>query len=633
MVRAMPTSTRSLLRPATLLLLGLPALACAPTEGDDMPLTFDEAPVSALDPLFEGAPDNGTLPEENKADEVLPARFDLMDLMTPVRSQGRRGTCTIFATVALMESLYRAEGTITSPDFSEQFLQWSSKVEGMSFTTSEGSNPNANLTAISRFGVVEETAWPYESAAWGPTNDPLCTGEERMRPVRCFTNGEPPAAARSATRYRLPAGRWINSRRNSLMSYMVNNRLPVVVSGDFFYQAWNHGGSMLPVSAELSRRGVVLYPTAEDLADSAMRPAGHGVLLLGFDQSMEVQRLDGMGRPMVDAMGRPVMERGFFLFKNSWGTGRFGTENPMGAGYGWISMRYVEEYMTAYVSGRPTLPRIEICNNRTDDDGDGAVDCADSGCGSDRACMDMPTMGGTSASPRAAIPDNSPTGASSTITVTEAGLVSSLAVTVDVTHPYRGDLKVELTHGGRTAILIDRVGAGADDLRQTFSVADFNGADATGPWTLRVIDTARSDVGTLNSWSIAVTRCTGSCGGTDTTRRYENTTGAPIPDNTAAGVSRDIVISDAGTIRAMSVNVDITHAFPYDLTVRLSRVGGREFTLVRQPSVEGTSLVQTYAVEGFVGEMAPGTYRLTVVDGAARDTGTLNRWSMDLTTR
>jgi len=49
--------------------------------------------------------------------------------------------------------------------------------------------------------------------------------------------------------------------------------------------------------------------------------------------------------------------------------------------------------------------------------------------------------------------------------------------------------------------------------------------------------------------------------------------------------------------------------------------------------VEGTSLVQTYAVEGFVGEMAPGTYRLTVVDGAARDTGTLNRWSMDLTTR
>lgn len=629
----MPKHPFSFVRPAALLALSLPALACAPTGGDDMPLTFDEAPVSALDPIFEGAPDNSMLEEENKADEVLPATFDLMDIMTPVRSQGRRGTCTIFATVALMESLYRAEGTIASPDFSEQFLQWSSKVEGMSFTTSEGSNPNANLSAISRFGIVDETAWAYETAAWGATNDPLCTGEERMRPVRCFTNGDPPAAALSATRYRLPAGRWINSRRNSLMSYMVNNRLPVVVSGDFFYQAWNHGGSMLPTSADYSRRGIVLYPNAEDIADSRMRPAGHGILLLGFDQNMEVQRLDAMGQPMVDAMGRPVMERGFFLFKNSWGTTRFGTENRFGAGYGWISMRYVEEYMTAYVSGRPTLPRIEICNNRSDDDGDGMVDCSDSNCTSDRACMDMPTMGGTTATPMAMIPDNSPTGTSSTINVTEAGMVSSVAVTVDITHPYRGDIKIELTHGSTTAILIDRVGAGDDNIRQTFSVADFNGADATGGWTLRVIDTARADVGTLNSWSIDVTRCMGSCGGTDTARHYENTTSAAIPDNSTAGVTSDIVVSDSGTIRAMSVSVDITHEFPYDLTVRLSRVGGREFTLVRQPSIDGTSLAQTYTVAGFVGEMAPGTYRLTVVDGAARDVGTLNRWSMDVTTR
>lgn len=117
------------------------------------------------------------------------------------------------------------------------------------------------------------------------------------------------------------------------------------------------------------------------------------------------------------------------------------------------------------------------------------------------------------------------------------------------------------------------------------------------------------------------------------TRHYENTTAASIPDDTAAGVSSDIEITDAGTIRAMTVDVDITHEFPYDLTVRLSRVGGREFTLLRQPSVEGTAVVQSFTVEGFVGEMAPGTYRLTVVDGAARDVGTLNGWSMDVTSR
>lgn len=620
-------------RTSLALALSLPLAACATEPTADDPLTFDEAPISAVDPIFDGAPDNSTLEEENKADEVLPATFDLIDIMTPVRSQGSRGTCTIFATTALMEALYRSEGTIMNPDFSEQFLQWSAKSEAMTFTTSEGSNPNSNLTAISRFGIVEESLWPYQNAPWGPSNDPLCTGEERMRPVRCFTNGEPPAAALAATRYRLPAGRWINSRRNSLMSYMVNNRLPVVVSGDFFYQAWNHGGSRLPVNASYSRRGIVMAPNADDIADSRMRPAGHGVLLLGFDQGMEVQRLDGMGRPEVDAMGRPVMERGFFLFKNSWGTGRFGVENPMGAGYGWIAMRYVEQYMTAYVSARPTLPRVESCNNRADDDRDGDVDCEDSDCSADRACMDMPTPGATMASPMLAIPDNNPTGASSTITVAEAGTVTSVAVTVDITHTYRGDLRLELTHGTTTVTLVDRVGAGEDNIRQTFTVANFNNADATGAWVLRVVDTAGSDTGTLNTWSLDITRCMSSCGGTETTRRYSNTTAAPIPDNTVAGVSRDITITEAGTIRAMSVSVDITHAFPYDLTVRLSRVGGREFTLVRQPSVDGTSLVQTFTVAGFVGEMAPGTYRLTVVDGAARDVGTLNNWSMEVTSR
>ncbi len=620
---------------AVLVALALPAFApgCAPSAAGGDPLTFEEAPVSDLGSLMAGAPDNSTLPDESKADEILPRTFDLMELMTPVRSQGRRGTCTIFATTALMESLYVAEGSMTMPDFSEQFLQWSSKVEGMSFTTSEGSNPRANLEAISRFGIVEETAWPYEVAAWGASNDAACAGEEAMRPVRCFTNGEPPAAALSAMRFRLPAGRWVNSRRNSLMSYMVNNRLPVVVSGTFYYQAWNHGGSMLPVSSALSARGVVMYPNAEDIADSGARPAGHGILLLGFDQDMTVQRVDGMGRPMVDAMGNPVNDVGFFLFKNSWGTGRFGTENPMGPGYGWSSMRYVEEFMTAYVSGRPTVTRVEICNNTTDDDRDGRADCMDSDCGSDRACMDVPTATTDAAMPALAIPDNSTTGATSTITVAAAGNVSSVAVTVNVTHPYRGDLRLVLEHGGRTVTLLDRVGAGEDDVHQTFSPADFNGIDAAGAWTLRVVDTAHADVGTLADWSVAITRCMGSCGGADLTTHHDGPAGLAIPDATTAGVTSDITITDAGTLRALAVNVAITHSFIGDLTIRLQRVGGREIVLLREQLIEGSSLTRTFAADGFIGEAAAGTWRLTVVDGAARDTGTLDAWSMDVTAR
>lgn len=609
---------------------------CQQQGGADDILTYEDAPVSSLAALQEGVPDPSTLPEEGKADEVLPARLDLLDIQTPVRNQGHRGTCTIFATTALMESLYRAEGSVPNPDFSEQFLQWSVKSELHQFTTGAGSNPQRNLEAISQFGIVEESAWPYETAQWGPTQDPMCNADaEEGIPTRCYTNGEPPAAARSAMRFRLPAGRYLSPRRRSIMSYMAQNHLPVVVSGTFFYQAWNHGGSMLPVSSDYMRRGIVLYPNAADQTDSRLRPAGHGILLVGFDQEMRVQRIDERGQLMVDAMGQPVYETGFFLFKNSWGTSRFGVANSLGAtGFGWISMRYVEEYFSAYVSGRPTaVRRTEICNNATDDDGDGRADCMDSDCSGDHACMDMPTATTNSAMPGIAIPDNSTTGASSTITVAGAGPISSLAVTVDVQHPYRGDLRIELVHAGRTVTLLDRQGAGEDDVRQTFSVADFNAMDAAGDWTLRVVDTARSDTGTLRSWSIAITRCAGgSCGGVDATHHYASTAHVAIPDATPAGASTDIVVRDAGTIRSATVTVDVTHPFLGDLTIRVSRVGGREFVLLREQIVDGTSLHRTFDVAGFAGEMAPGTYRLTVVDGAARDVGTLDGWSLDLTT-
>jgi subtilisin-like proprotein convertase family protein len=188
-------------------------------------------------------------------------------------------------------------------------------------------------------------------------------------------------------------------------------------------------------------------------------------------------------------------------------------------------------------------------------------------------------------------------------------------------------------HAGRTVTLLDRQGAGEDDIRQTFAVADFNAMDAAGAWTLQVVDTAAQDTGTLRSWSIAITRCAGgTCGAVDTTHHYASTTHVSIPDATPAGASSDIVVSDAGTIRTATVSVDITHPFLGDLTLRVARVGGREFVLLREQVVDGTSLHRTFDVAGFTGEMAPGTYRLTVVDGAARDVGTLDGWSLDLTT-
>ncbi len=609
----------------------LAAPGCAGTEdfpNEPAPNVEGEEPLSALDTLVEGAPPNEMLPEEGKADAVYPRQFDLVASQSPIRSQRSRGVCSIFSTVALMEHLYIREGSIPNPDFSEQYLQWSAKSEVRSFLDTEGSSAEKNLEAINRFGIVAEGAWAYEPTKWTTANDAACTGT--MMPVRCYTNGEPPAAARSAQRYTLPRGRWVNSSATSLKAHMSTKRTAVVIGGSFFYQAWNHGASALTVSSAYKRKGYVPYPNDEDKADSAMRPAGHSILLVGWDDDLEVPRLNGMGQPLVDAMGRPVVERGFFLFKNSWGTGSFGVENPRGDGYGWISYRYVKEFMTAYVSDLPTVtPPAEICDNTTDDDRDGRSDCDDTECALVPACAPSGSTTSHANTTGAAIPDNSATGLRSTLTVSPGGAISGVTVSVDITHPYRGDLTVKLVHpSGREAVLLDRQGAGDDNVRQSFTVTALNGLDAAGNWALVVIDGAASDTGRLNGWTLEVARGTATPMPAPTSRTYENTSAAPIPDNTPAGVSREIVVADAGAIRTMQVTVDITHPYRGDLTIALSKVGGSEVVLLRGDGADADDVRRTFDVTAFVGQELRGTWRLKVVDEARTDMGTLNFWRL-----
>ncbi|MFW5920479.1 MAG: proprotein convertase P-domain-containing protein [Polyangiales bacterium] len=588
----------------------------------------DSPPLTDLDTLVGGAPSNDELPGEGKADARYPETFDLADTQSPVRSQGRRGVCSIFSTVGLMEHLYIKEGTITDPNFSEQFLQWSVKTELGEFPNSGGSNARYNLEAIHEHGIVEEMLWPYEPNGWNESDDPDCTGEDQ--PTRCYTNGEPPDMALEGERFHLPEGRWINSRPRSVKGHMHAKETGVVVGLDFFYQAWSHGGSELPTRAALKREGVVPYPNEADKEDSRMRPAGHSILLMGWDDEREVQAIDENGEPAVDDAGEPIMEKGFFLFKNSWGTGSFGTENPFGPGYGWISYDYVEEYGRAYVSDEPR-PALEdeICNDGEDNDLDGAIDCEDADCADSPACTD-PQMTYTSDT-EVPIPDDDPAGVTSTIEVPDGGTIASLSVDVQIRHTYRGDLTVALAkQGGDEVVLLDRAGGGDDDVRRTFAVNAFNGEDTAGTWELVVADHAAHDTGALESWELTFTRCDdGDCA--PTAERYENDTQMPIPDNDPAGVTSEIDVPDGGEIATVSVDVDILHTYRGDLTIRLRHPGGTEVTLLEADASSGEDLHRTFRVRDLMGRESRGTWALTVADEAARDEGTLEEWSLEIT--
>ncbi|CAM4128985.1 S8 family serine peptidase [Kibdelosporangium persicum] len=96
----------------------------------------------------------------------------------------------------------------------------------------------------------------------------------------------------------------------------------------------------------------------------------------------------------------------------------------------------------------------------------------------------------------------------STIAVSEcAGKKGSAAskVAVDITHTWRGDLKIDLVSPNGTVRTLKAASSGdsADNVVETYAV-NLSPEDANGTWTLRVQDTARADVGTINKWTLTI---------------------------------------------------------------------------------------------------------------------------------
>ncbi|MCH9687024.1 MAG: proprotein convertase P-domain-containing protein [Deltaproteobacteria bacterium] len=444
-----------------------------------------DAPLSDYDALFDGAPGNDALPFDIKADGPAPRQFDLVDVQSPVKSQGRRGVCSVFSTTALMEHLYILAGQ-EDPDFSEQYLQWSVKEEVGSFPRTSGSNANYNLQAINEYGIPIESAWAYEIDQWDENDDPECAKDNGDdRPTRCYTNGAPPQEALDAEKFTLPRGRYRNSRRNSIIDHMRVTGTGAVVGLDFFYQAWNHRGTSLTRTTDNWDKGIVLDPNAEDITKSHEKRAGHSVLLVGWDLDMSVPRREADGSVMTDANGEPVMDTGFFVFKNSWGTGSFGVDNPHGAGYGFISMEYVETYGSVRVSDIPEVELPEPEEPGIEEPTDPEAEIFDS-------------------EEVVEIPDNDPVGVTSNIEVPSEGVVSRITVEFQIEHTYRGDLTVRLVHGDTIVTLHDRAGGGEDDLVKTLELTDFADQDRGGTWQLQVADNANLDTGRINGWTLLI---------------------------------------------------------------------------------------------------------------------------------
>lgn len=236
------------------------------------------------------------------------------------------------------------------------------------------------------------------------------------------------------------------------------------------------------------------------------------------------------------------------------------------------------------------------------------------------------------------IPDNNPEGVASTLSINQPGRLSKIAVTVDITHTYRGDLYIRLASPSGKSIDLHRdKGGSLDNLHldlnsdQFAPLAELAGEDIQGEWKLRVSDLFKDDVGRLDKWGLTI----------DFEPGEQVVTGSvepnlDIPDMDENGIVSIISISETGTLAALSVDVDISHTYRGDLRVELISPRGGHALICDNNGDSADDIRQVYsmqttpALKTFIGEQIRGDWRLHVRDLARDDQGKLNRWALSL---
>jgi subtilisin-like proprotein convertase family protein len=208
-----------------------------------------------------------------------------------------------------------------------------------------------------------------------------------------------------------------------------------------------------------------------------------------------------------------------------------------------------------------------------------------------------------------AIPDNNLTGISRTFSFASAPTtpLEEMLVTLDITHPFRGDVEVFLTSPlGTQSRLAYRTGAdNGANINWTFVSNAFWGENPAGTWTLQVRDVGPADLGTWTSFSATALM------------------GQLIVNTTPPAVS-SIVRAGSDPTNAGSVTYTVT------FTKSVTGVDAADFTLASTGSVSGASVTGvsgsgslfTVTVNSGTGD---GTLRLDLVDNDSIQDGVGNK--------
>jgi len=112
--------------------------------------------------------------------------------------------------------------------------------------------------------------------------------------------------------------------------------------------------------------------------------------------------------------------------------------------------------------------------------------------------------------------------------------------------------------------------------------------------------------------------------------RHASSGSVAIPDNDRAGASSIITVAEGSRIGALTVELQISHSYVGDLEVVLTHDGVGE-TLWDQQGGSDNDIRDAFDTTRFAGAESTGEWKLTIIDHASVDTGTLDSWALVVT--
>jgi len=216
--------------------------------------------------------------------------------MPPIRNQGERGTCVVFATCALLEYELARSGIRMGMDFSEQYHYWLCKEHDQ--INEEGTFPFISFSLCNAKGLIPKEIWSYiktinkDNPRYHPPPDDV-KDSIRFHPTKVFEAE--------------------NSNNIDTIKRVLADGHPVAI-GIPVFDKWND-------QPETKLRGNYLMPLEGE------KPAGyHCLVLAGYNDDLNLP--SGGGE---------------FLVRNSYGK-QWGRLCRFGSGYGTLPYGYVKNY-------------------------------------------------------------------------------------------------------------------------------------------------------------------------------------------------------------------------------------------------------------------------------------------------